>query len=115
MESEFNAVCAQYDFICDKDVARATVYGKEILLIKSGIGKVHGALAAAKACNGGADLVITTGLAGGIDASLTQGDIVLAEKVCLVRRTECKRADTGYAALLRNPARYFAAKHNKRT
>ncbi len=82
MESEFNAICSQYDFACNDGIDRTEVYGKEILLIKSGIGKVHGALAAAKACNGGADLVITTGLAGGIDASLTQGDIVLAEKVC---------------------------------
>ncbi len=82
MQSEFNAVCSQYDFSCDNGVARASVYGKEILLIKSGIGKVHGALAAAKACGENVDLVITTGLAGGIDASLAQGDIVLAQKVC---------------------------------
>lgn len=82
MESEFNAVRAQYDFTAEKGFARATVYGKEIMLIKSGIGKVHGALAAALACAEKADLVITTGLAGGIDASLSQGDVVLAEKVC---------------------------------
>lgn len=82
MESEFNAVRAQYDFIGKNDFARATAYGKEIILIKSGIGKVHGALAAAFACAEKADLVITTGLAGGIDASLSQGDVVLAEKVC---------------------------------
>lgn len=83
MESEFNAVKKLYDFSkVENTVAKATVCGLNILLIKSGIGKVHGALAAAKAIAKGADLVITTGLAGGIDNSLTQGDIVLADKVC---------------------------------
>lgn len=83
MESEFNAVRALYNFSTDiKGVAKAAVYDKEILLIKAGIGKVNGALAAANALNKGVDLIITTGLAGGIDDSLKQGDIVLAEKVC---------------------------------
>lgn len=82
MESEFKAILSQYNFTCDNNTACTVVYNKEILLIKSGIGKVHGALAAAKACAENVNLVITTGLAGGIDASLSQGDIVLAEKVC---------------------------------
>lgn len=82
MESEFNAIRSQYDFIDNQDMSIGNIYNKEILLIKSGIGKVHGALAAVKACQNGADLVITTGLAGGIDNSLSQGDIVLAKKVC---------------------------------
>lgn len=82
MESEFNAVCALYNFTGDNNMARAISDGKEIVLIKSGIGKVNGALAAVTACAEKADLVITTGLAGGIDSSLSQGDIVLAEKVC---------------------------------
>ena len=82
MDSEFNAVRSQYNFIDKKDVSTAEVYDKKILLIKSGIGKVHGAIAALKACQSGADLIINTGLAGGIDKSLSQGDIVLADKVC---------------------------------
>jgi adenosylhomocysteine nucleosidase len=57
-------------------------YGKKILLLKSGIGKVNAALKADYAIRNGADLVVTTGLAGGIDDSLEQGDIVLAQKVC---------------------------------
>lgn len=83
MESEFNAVKRLYDFsMAESTVAKATAYGMNILLIKSGIGKVNGALATIKAIDNKADLVITTGLAGGIDSSLTQGDIVLADKVC---------------------------------
>ena len=81
MQSEFDAVHSLYNFKGDNKEAIAKVYGMEILLIKSGIGKVHGALAAQKAFEAGADLVINTGLAGGIDKSLEQGDIVLADKV----------------------------------
>lgn len=82
MESEFNAVKRLYDFSAKEGVAAAVAHGVNILLIKSGIGKVHGALAAIKAIQNNADLIITTGLAGGIDISLTQGDIVLAKEVC---------------------------------
>lgn len=83
MESEYNAVRALYRFSENTSgIAEASVYGKNILLIRSGIGKVNGTLAAVKALENHADLVVTTGLAGGIDSSLSQGDIVLAKKVC---------------------------------
>ncbi len=82
MESEFNAVRMLYAFSQTNGMAEVEVYGKRILLIKSGIGKVNAALTAAKAFQHGADMLITTGLAGGIDSALSQGDIVLAEKVC---------------------------------
>ena len=82
MESEYDSVRKLYDFDENGDYPRAHVYGRNILLVKAGIGKVNAALAAQKACDAGADLVISTGLAGGIDTSLRQGDIVLAEKVC---------------------------------
>lgn len=80
MQSEFDAVHSLYDFKGDNKEATAEAYGKEILLLKSGMGKVNAALTTQKAIDKGADLVINTGLAGGIDSSLTQGDIVLAEK-----------------------------------
>lgn len=80
MESEYDSVRKLYDFDENGDYPRAHVYGRNILLVKAGIGKVNAALAAQKACDAGADLVISTGLAGGIDTSLRQGDIVLAEK-----------------------------------
>ncbi len=82
MDSEYEAVQKLYDFSEDGEFPEVEVHGKKIILIKSGIGKVNAALAAQKACDAGADILMTTGLAGGIDDSLQQGDIVLAEKVC---------------------------------
>lgn len=82
MESEHKAVEKLYDFEAIKGCLQTSVYGHKVLLIKSGIGKVNGALAAQFAYASGAEIVITTGLAGGIDNSLQQGDVVLAEKVC---------------------------------
>ena len=82
MDSEFAAIKALYNFSGTTEEAEAVAHGKKILLIKSGIGKVNAALAADKACRAGVNIVITTGLAGGIDNSLSQGDVVLANKVC---------------------------------
>lgn len=82
MDSEFNAILSLYDFKEKDGVMTTNIYNHDINLIKSGIGKVNAAIATSKAINNGADIVITTGLAGGIDDSLNQGDIVLANKVC---------------------------------
>lgn len=82
MQSEYDAVHKLYNFKDEQNSAEAETYGKKILLIKSGMGKVNAAVAAVTACQNKADLVITTGLAGGIDSILEQGDIVLADKVC---------------------------------
>lgn len=82
MDVEFNSVKSLYDFKEENGVMTSHQYGKKILLLKSGIGKVNAALKADYAIRNGADLVVTTGLAGGIDDSLEQGDIVLAQKVC---------------------------------
>lgn len=82
MDSEFAAIKSLYSFSAGNNEVSAKVNNTNILLIKSGIGKVHAALAADKAYRAGADIVITTGLAGGIDDKLKQGDIVLANKVC---------------------------------
>ena len=82
MQSEFDAVRSLYNFKNEKSVAKAQAHGKEIILIKSGLGKVNAALATNEACKLGANIVINTGLAGGIDNSLEQGDIVFANKVC---------------------------------
>lgn len=79
MQCEYDAVASLYDF---DNEGRARAHTHELYLIKSGIGKVNGALAAQKACLEGVDLVINTGCAGGIDNTLSQGDIVLADKVC---------------------------------
>lgn len=82
MDSEFNAIKSLYDFKLNNNIMTATVYGKTIYLLKSGIGKVNAALKADFAIRNGANIVITTGLAGGIDNKLEQGSIVLANKVC---------------------------------
>jgi len=83
MESEYAAVKKLYNFVGDNQKAEAEAYGKKVVLILSGIGKVNATIATERAIReNGADLVINTGLAGGIDSSLDQGDIVLAEKVC---------------------------------
>ena len=82
MDSEYDAVRKLYDFTENGDCLHTRVYNGKVILIKSGIGKVNAALTAQKACDAGADLIISTGLAGGIDSSLRQGDIVLAKKVC---------------------------------
>ena len=82
MQSEYDAVKTLYPFVDDEQSTNAEVHQKKIILIKSGIGKVNAALATNKACQLGADLVINTGLAGGIDDCLKQGDVVLAAHVC---------------------------------
>lgn len=85
MQSEYDAVYKLYDFKDTSGIIKssiAKVGDKELLLIKSGMGKVNAAVATQIACQKGANLVINTGLAGGIDMSLNQGDIVLADKVC---------------------------------
>lgn len=82
MQCEFDAVYSLYDFKGNSTEAEAKIYDKEVLLIKSGMGKVNAAYATTMAYQKGADLIINTGLAGGIDKSLRQGNIVLAEKVC---------------------------------
>ena len=82
MESEFKAVLSLYNFTQNATVDTAKAHGCEIILIKSGMGKVNAALATQKAFQLGAQLVINTGLAGGIDPKLDRGDIVLARQVC---------------------------------
>lgn len=46
MESEYDSVRKLYDFDENGDYPRAHVYGRNILLVKAGIGKVNAALAA---------------------------------------------------------------------
>lgn len=82
MQSEYDAVKSLYVYTTNDSYAKANVDSKEIFLIKSGMGKVNGALAANAACQNRVDLVINTGLAGGIDECLQQGDIAIANKVC---------------------------------
>jgi len=85
MESEYAAVKKLYNFVGDNQKAEAEAYGKKVVLILSGIGKVNATIATERAIReNGADLVINTGLAGGIDSSLDQGDIVLERKFAIM-------------------------------
>ena len=83
MDSEFNAILSLYDFkLNNANIMEASAHNRTIYLIKSGIGKVNAALCANFAIQNGADMVLNTGLAGGISDDLNQGDVVLADKVC---------------------------------
>lgn len=82
MDSEYRSVSRLCNFKQKGKCAETEFSGAVLQLIKSGIGKVNAALATQKACDDGADLIITTGLAGGIDGTLVQGDVVLADRVC---------------------------------
>lgn len=82
MQSEFDAMHKLYNFNGDDKFAVAAVNGHQIVLLKSGMGKVNAAVMTEYSSNLKPDYIITTGLAGGVDSSLNQGDIILANKVC---------------------------------
>lgn len=82
MSCEYDAIFNLYDFKLIEDYAYLEHKENQIYLFKCGIGKVNSALKTDYAIRKGAEIVITTGLAGGIDSSLKQGDVVLANKVC---------------------------------
>ena len=59
------------------------LYGKQIILLKSGIGKVNAAMQVTSLiAEAHPDYIINSGVAGGIGAGLHQGDIVVGTEVC---------------------------------
>ena len=65
-----------------KPVYRGTAFGKEILLVVSGEGKVNAAAGACAAISKGADTVLNFGVAGGLTAERTKvAEIYLIDKV----------------------------------
>lgn len=88
MDSEFDLVkniiqkpvtthCKFYSFV------EGNINNNTIVLMKSGIGKVNAACACVELINNfGPDMIINTGLAGGIDKTLSVMDIVIASKTC---------------------------------
>lgn len=57
--------------------------GKDVILMKGGIGKVNASIAtSAMIINYHPDCIISTGVAGGIDRILSVGDIVVGETTC---------------------------------
>ena len=57
--------------------------GREVVVARCGVGKVFAAMCAeAMIIRYAPDLIVNTGVAGGLDSSLKCGDIVVAEKLC---------------------------------
>lgn len=64
------------------EIYKGSLYGKEVVLMQSGIGKVNAAICATlliKEYN--PDIIINTGSAGGLGADLAVGDIVISQDV----------------------------------
>lgn len=58
---------------------RGTIDGKELVIVKSGIGKVNAAICTQiLVCEFGVDSIINTGIAGSLDSAIDIGDIVLS-------------------------------------
>lgn len=82
MQTEFNAIKTMADWQSfDEGILIAKLNDKVLYLIKSGIGKVNATIATIKAKDLNSDLVISTGIAGGIDKSLSIGDVVFSNSV----------------------------------
>ena len=61
---------------------QGTLEGKEVVLLKSGIGKVNAAMSTAILHESyQPDVIINTGSAGGLDPSLSIGDLVISDRV----------------------------------
>lgn len=63
-----------------KPVYRGTAFGKEILLVECGIGKVNAAMGATVALNLGANRLLNFGVAGGLEKSTEVAGIYAIEK-----------------------------------
>lgn len=61
------------------EFCRGRIYGREVVVVRSGVGKVNAGIAAALLCNlFHANYIINTGIAGSLDAQIDIGDIVLS-------------------------------------
>ncbi|MDR0435250.1 MAG: 5'-methylthioadenosine/adenosylhomocysteine nucleosidase [Propionibacteriaceae bacterium] len=69
--------------------------GVEVLLVRSGVGKVNAAIATAALVQMGATKVVFTGMAGGIGTGIKQGDVVIA--------TDLVQHDVDVTAMGRKP------------
>lgn len=68
--------------IANCEFTRGVYEGQEVILLKSGIGKVNAAMSTALLLHAyKPDLVINTGSAGGFDAALEVGSIVISDEV----------------------------------
>ncbi len=74
MELRTTEECAGMRFYC------GTLCGKDVVIVRSGIGKVNAALCVQILCDRfGVDMVWNTGIAGSLDAKIDIGDIVISK------------------------------------
>ncbi len=88
MDSEVSTLISMLEDAQRHDFGTLAVYtgkllGKEVAVTKSGIGKSASAAAAAVLITVfGADSIINTGIAGGLEKDLKRGEIVVADRTC---------------------------------
>ena len=88
MQSEFDLVSniLEHAEPCEIEGAKALVgelFGKQIVLLKSGIGKVNAAMQVTSLiAEMHPDYIINSGVAGGIGEGMHQGDIVVGTETC---------------------------------
>ena len=57
---------------------RGRLLGRTVCVVRSGIGKVNAAVCAEILCDKGADVIINTGIAGGMQSFIRIGDVVIS-------------------------------------
>ena len=88
MQSEFELVSHILENAVESEIEGAKcmmgmLYGKEIILLKSGIGKVNAAMQVTSLiAEKHPDYIINSGVAGGIGEGMHQGDIVVGTEAC---------------------------------
>ncbi len=88
MQSEFELVSHILENAVESEIEGARcmmgmLYGKEIILLKSGIGKVNAAMQVTSLiAEMHPDYIINSGVAGGIGEGMHQGDIVVGTEAC---------------------------------
>jgi adenosylhomocysteine nucleosidase len=99
MEQEVEALRAtvenaQTETIANSEYTTGTINGKDVVLLKSGIGKVNAAMSTTILLSKYApDVVINTGSAGGFDPELEVGAVVISDEV---RHHDCDVTAFGY-------------------
>ncbi|MGO1298151.1 MAG: 5'-methylthioadenosine/S-adenosylhomocysteine nucleosidase [Vibrio sp.] len=113
MEQEVAILKSAMQDVTEINKAGGTYYsgqinGQAVVLLQSGIGKVSAAVGTAILINEyQPDVIINTGSAGGFDASLTMGDVVISSEV---RHHDADVTAFGYeiGQMAGQPAAYFA-------
>ncbi|GAK33517.1 purine phosphorylase [Iodidimonas nitroreducens] len=81
--------------------ARAAGCADEVMVLCLGPGRARAAMAAQKLVDDGAEILLSMGLAGGIDPALRSGDVILARSVRSADHKKLLAADSLFCALSR--------------